>query len=106
MLWESHKTLKLHKGGSRRTVKAADSKADHSAFGPVTKKIQGMKIWPMISLPTSGIQISLWIILAGATVAGFFLRFFGRGAGANRVTADVYLVDGPSIHARGTAICQ
>src|SRR6267142_843903 len=60
MLWESHKTLRLHKGRSRRTVfdlKAAESKVDHSAFGPVTKKIQRMKIWPMISLPTSGIQI-------------------------------------------------
>src|SRR4249920_743028 len=47
MLWESHSTLKLHKGRPRRTIsdaKAAVSKADHSAFGPVTKKIQGMKI--------------------------------------------------------------
>src|SRR5262245_39717170 len=62
MLWESHTTLKLQKGQSRRTVsdvKAAESKADQSAFGPVTKKIQRMRIWPMISLPTSGIQISL-----------------------------------------------
>src|SRR3954454_13645404 len=48
MLWESHTTLRLHKGRSRRTVKALESKADHSAFGPVTKKIQRMKIWPMI----------------------------------------------------------
>src|SRR5213595_1644110 len=40
MLWESHKTLRLHKGRSRRIVQAAESKADHSAFGPVTKKIQ------------------------------------------------------------------
>src|SRR4026209_519688 len=48
MLWESHKTLKLHKGKSRRTAKGAASKADHSAFGPVTKKIQGINVWPMI----------------------------------------------------------
>src|ERR1700751_484752 len=60
MLWESHTTLKVHKGRSRRAVsdvKAAESKADHSAFGPATRKIQRVKIWPMISLPTSGIQI-------------------------------------------------
>src|SRR6185436_3152964 len=47
MLWESHKTLKLHKGRSRQPVsdvKAAVSKADQSAFGPVTKKIKGMKL--------------------------------------------------------------
>src|SRR4026208_2067860 len=43
MLWESHKTLELHRGRSRRTVKAGGSKADHSAFGPVTKRIQGTK---------------------------------------------------------------
>src|SRR5438105_9750717 len=30
MLWESHSTLKLHKGQSRRTVKPTESKADHS----------------------------------------------------------------------------
>ena len=58
-------------------AKAAASKADHSAFGPVTKKIQGMKIWPMISLPTSGIRISLWTILAVAVVGGFFSGFLG-----------------------------
>src|SRR5499427_10493269 len=34
MLWESHTTLKLHK---RRSQNAAEPKADHSAFGPVTK---------------------------------------------------------------------
>src|SRR6187200_1219344 len=53
MLWESQKTLRLHKG---RSHKAAESKADHSAFGPVTKRIQRIRIWPMISLPISGIQ--------------------------------------------------
>ena len=61
MLWESHKTLKLHKG---RTVKDAGSKADHSAFGPVTKKIQGTNIWPMISLPTPGIENTCSMITA------------------------------------------
>src|SRR5438034_5799886 len=43
MLWESQKTLRLHKDRSRRPLsdgKAAASKADHSAFGPVTKRIQ------------------------------------------------------------------
>src|ERR1700757_198484 len=76
MLWESHKTLKVQKGRSRKIAsdtKAAASKTDHSAFGSVTKKIQGIRIWPMISLPTSGIQkISLWTILLVALVGGFF----------------------------------
>src|ERR1043166_7452776 len=83
MLWESHTTLKSHKARSGRTVsdtKAAELKADHSAFGPVTKKIQRIKIWPVISLPTSGIkEISLWTILMVAIVGAFFSGFLGGG---------------------------
>src|SRR5215467_3402891 len=50
MLWESQKTLRSHKAQARRAsdAKAADSKADHSAFGPVTKRIQQIRIWPMV----------------------------------------------------------
>jgi uncharacterized membrane protein YfcA len=106
MLWESHKTLKLHKGRSRRTVKAAEAKADHSAFGPVTKKIQGMKIRPMISLPTSGIQISLWIILAVAVVGGFFSGFLGGGAGYIRMPSMVYVLGVPTHLAVGTDLFE
>jgi len=93
MLWESQKTLRLHKGQSSRTLtdaKAARSKADHSAFGPVTKRIQRVKIWPMISLPTSGIpEISLWTILLVAVVGGFFSGFLGGGAGYIRMPSMV-----------------
>src|SRR5262252_5955253 len=58
MLWESQKTLRSHKGRSQNAAepKAAESKADHSAFGPVTERIQRIRIWPMVSLPVSGIQ--------------------------------------------------
>ena len=109
MLWESHKTLKLHKGRSRRPVfdvKAAESKADHSAFGPVTKKIQRMKIWPMISLPTSGIEISLWTILAVALVGGFFSGFLGGGAGYIRMPSMVYVLGVPTHLAVGTDLFE
>ena len=109
MLWESHTTLKVHTGRSRRTVsdiKAAESKADHSAFGPVTKKIQQMKIWPMISLPTSGIQISLWIILAVALVGGFFSGFLGGGAGYIRMPSMVYVLGIPTHLAVGTDLFE
>src|SRR5438034_9941812 len=53
MLWESQKTLRSRKG---RSLNAAEPKADHSAFGPVTERIQRIRVWPMVSLPTSGIQ--------------------------------------------------
>ena len=109
MLWESHKTLKLHKGRLRRTVsdvKAAESKADHSAFGPVTKKIQRLKIWPMINLPTSGIQISLWTILVIALVGGFFGGFLGGGAGYIRMPSMVYVLGVPTHLAVGTDLFE
>src|SRR6266496_2940633 len=109
MLWESHKTLRLHKGRSRRTVsdvKAVESKADHSAFGPVTKKIQQMKIWPMISLPTSGIQISLWTILLVAVIGGFFSGFLGGGAGYIRMPSMVYVLGVPTHLAVGTDLFE
>jgi uncharacterized membrane protein YfcA len=109
MLWESHKTLKLHKGRSRRPifdVKAAESKADDSAFGPITKKIQRMKIWPMISLPTSGIRISLWTILLVAVVGGFFSGFLGGGAGYIRMPSMVYVLGVPTHLAVGTDLFE
>src|SRR5437763_5364897 len=100
MLWESQKTLRSQKGRSRRSPadsKGAESKADHSAFGPVTKKIQGIRIWPMVSLPTSGIQeISLWIILLVALVGGFFSGFLGGGAGYIRMPSMVYVLGIPT----------
>jgi len=108
MLWESHKTLKLYKRGSDRSdVKAAESKADHSAFGPVTKKIQRIRIWPMVSLPTSGIQeISLWLILFVALIGGFFSGFLGGGAGYIRMPSMVYVLGIPTHLAVGTDLFE
>src|SRR5215470_4650524 len=109
MLWESHTTLKLHKGRSRTVsdAKAAASKADHSAFGSVTKKIQGIKIWPMVSLPTSGIpEISLWTILLVALIGGFFSGFLGGGAGYIRMPSMVYVLGIPTHLAVGTDLFE
>src|SRR5207247_1402307 len=82
MLWESRKTLRSGRGRSQSgLVKGAESKKDRSAFSPVTRNIQRLKIWPMITLPTSGIRISLWTILLFAFVAGVFSGFLGAGSG-------------------------
>src|SRR5207253_1819965 len=80
MIWESRKTLRSQRTRSQRgTVKGAASKKDQSAFKPVTRTIQRLKIWPMISLPTSGIRaISLWIIVLVSFVGGLFSGFLGR----------------------------
>jgi hypothetical protein len=105
MLWESQKTLKSGKGQSAR--KSSGVKEDHSAFGPVTKRIQGMKIWPMVSLPTSGIQeISLWTILLVAFVGGLFSGFLGGGAGYIRMPSMVYVLGIPTHLAVGTDLFE
>jgi uncharacterized membrane protein YfcA len=105
MLWESQKTLRSAKGRSLR--KGSGVKDDHSAFDPVTQKIQRLKIWPTISLPTSGIQeISLWTILLVAFVGGFFSGFLGGGAGYIRMPSMVYVLGIPTHLAVGTDLFE
>src|SRR5207245_6532269 len=108
MLWESRKTLLSPKGRSERgATKGAKSKKDHSAFGPVTRAIQRMKIWPMIPLPTSGIRaISLWMILLVAFVGGVFSGFLGGGAGYIRIPSMVYVLGVPTHLAVGTDLFE
>jgi uncharacterized membrane protein YfcA len=109
MLWESHTTLKLNKRRSRKAGSEANtvSKADQSAFGSVTKRIQGIKIWPMVSLPASGIKaISLWTILAVAVIGGFFSGFLGGGAGYIRMPSMVYVLGIPTHLAVGTDLFE
>jgi len=108
MLWESRKTLISQKKRlPQGKVKGANSKEDHSAFGPVTRAIQRLKIWPMISLPASGINaISLWLILLVAIVGGFFSGFLGGGAGYIRMPSMVYVLGIPTHLAVGTDLFE
>ena len=108
MLWESWKTLQADKRTSQSgPAKGAVSKKDHSAFGSVTRSIQRMNIWPMISLPTSGIpKISLWIILLVAFVGGLFSGFLGGGAGYIRMPSMVYVLGIPTHLAVGTDLFE
>jgi uncharacterized protein len=108
MLWESRKTLiSQKKRFPQGKVKGANSKEDHSAFGPVTRAIQRLKIWPMISLPASGIkEISLWLILLVAIVGGFFSGFLGGGAGYIRMPSMVYVLGIPTHLAVGTDLFE
>ncbi len=108
MTWESRKTLLSPKGRSQRAAgKGANSKEDHSAFGPVTRAIQRLRIWPMISLPTSGIRaISLWTILLVAFVGGLFGGFLGGGAGYIRMPSMVYVLGIPTHLAVGTDLFE
>jgi uncharacterized membrane protein YfcA len=100
MIWESRKTLASAKG--RRQT----GKQDHSAFRHVTRGIQRLKIWPIIKLPTSGITISLWIILLVAFIGGLFSGFLGGGAGYIRMPSMVYVLGVPTHLAVGTDLFE
>jgi uncharacterized membrane protein YfcA len=107
MLWESWKTLQSEKRPSQAgLVKGAASKKDRSAFGPVTRSIQRLKIAPMITLPTSGIRISLWTILLVAFIGGLFSGFLGGGAGYIRMPSMVYVLGVPTHLAVGTDLFE
>jgi len=107
MLWESQKTLRSGQKPNVTRVKGTQSKEDRSAFHPVTRSIQRIKIWPMVDLPVSGIQqISLWIILLVAFVGGFFSGFLGGGAGYIRMPSMVYILGIPTHLAVGTDLFE
>jgi uncharacterized membrane protein YfcA len=105
MLWESQKTLRTYKNRTKISG-GIDPKKDRSAFGPVTRTIQRLKISPMITLPTSGIRISLWTIVLVAFVGGLFSGFLGGGAGYIRMPSMVYVLGVPTHLAVGTDLFE
>jgi uncharacterized membrane protein YfcA len=105
MVWESRKTLASQKSG-RGKVKGTMAKQDESAFKHVTHSIQRLRLWPIINLPTSGVKISLWIILLVAFVGGLFSGFLGGGAGYIRMPSMVYVLGIPTHLAVGTDLFE
>jgi uncharacterized protein len=104
MIWESRKTLAAKKPMPTATGKG--NKKDHSAFMHVSRAIQRLKLRPMIELPTSGITISLWVILLVAFVGGLFSGFLGGGAGYIRMPSMVYVLGIPTHLAVGTDLFE
>jgi hypothetical protein len=72
-----------------------------------SKKVQAIKLKPMIKLPVSGVEeISFWIILAVALITGFFAGLLGVGGGFIRVPALIYLIGMPTTVAVGTDLLE
>ncbi len=70
---------------------------------PLSKRLHKIKIPPMVSFPTSGIEsVSLWIVLFIFFVTGFLSGFMGVGGGFIRMPALVYLIGCPTAIAVGT----
>ncbi len=105
MIWEAWRTMQYQKK-RRPRVKAA-AKQDESSFSHRTKAIQGFKLWPMISLPASGVKaISLWVIILVSFIGGMFSGFLGGGAGYIRMPMLVYVLGIPTHLAVGTDLFE
>ena len=105
MIWEAWRTLHLQK---RRGKNAGTSaKKDESSFSHRTAAIQRFHLWPMISLPTSGVKaISLWVIILVSVIGGLFSGFLGGGAGYIRMPMMVYVLGIPTHLAVGTDLFE
>jgi uncharacterized protein len=95
---------------SIRTIKRTSGRVELSSeapASPVALKLRTFKMWPMVSLPASGIEaISLWIILAIGFTTGFLSGMLGVGGGFIRMPALVYILGCPTVVAVGTDLFE
>ncbi|MFI5293590.1 MAG: sulfite exporter TauE/SafE family protein [Thermodesulfovibrionales bacterium] len=76
------------------------------AMSKLARKLQGIHLAPMITLRTSGITISLWVIGSVALFTGFFAGFLGVGGGFIRMPALMYIIGCPTTIAVGTDLFE
>src|SRR5262249_55493076 len=80
---------------------------DESSFAGLTRFMQRIPIWPIVSLPTSGVKaISLWVIIIVSFIGGLFSGFLGGGAGYIRMPMMVYILGIPTHLAVGTDLFE
>jgi hypothetical protein len=73
----------------------------------VVQKLSAVRLWPMISLPRSGItSISLWVILGVGFSTGVLAGLLGVGGGFIRMPALIYIVGCPTAVAVGTDLFE
>ena len=107
MMWEAWRTLRLQKKRRPRSkVPGTAAKRDESSISHRTRAIQRLHLWPMIHLPTSGVTISLWIIILVSFIGGLFSGFLGGGAGYIRMPMMVYVLGIPTHLAVGTDLFE
>lgn len=100
MISESRRTLK-------RTAGKVDLAGGESPASPIALRLRTLKLWPMVSLPASGIAaISLWVILIIGFLTGFLSGMLGVGGGFIRMPALVYILGCPTVVAVGTDLFE
>jgi uncharacterized membrane protein YfcA len=81
--------------------------ADALAFEGVSRRVHGLRLPPLISLPESGIEsISLWVIVIVSFLTGLLAGVLGVGGGFIRMPMLVYLLGVPTHVAVGTDLFE
>jgi hypothetical protein len=98
--WESLRALRMIR------TDQIDVK-DAVGFQGLAKRVHGFQLWPMISLPASGISsISLWTIVGVGFVTGVLSGSLGVGGGFIRMPLLVYVTGIPTHVAVGTDLFE
>jgi uncharacterized membrane protein YfcA len=105
--WESWITLRAKRQENHPEDPPLATKHDSTAVDAFAKRVQHVKLPPIISLPHSGIRaISFWAILFVSFIGGIFSGFLGGGAGYIRMPSMVYLLGIPTHIAVGTDLFE
>jgi len=95
---------------SMRTIKRSAGKVDlggDATSSPAVLRLRTIKLWPMVTLPASGIEsISLWVILVIGFATGLLSGMLGVGGGFIRMPALVYILGCPTVVAVGTDLFE
>ncbi|MAT96931.1 MAG: hypothetical protein CL608_07295 [Anaerolineaceae bacterium] len=98
--WESIKAMRMI-----RTEKMAVKEV--LAFANISRRVHTIRIWPMISLPGSGIaEVSLWVVLGVGLITGVLAGALGVGGGFIRMPMLIYLLGVPTHVAVGTDLFE
>ena len=106
ILWESLGAMRQKRAERTGKIRARPKKGDRLHFNSAWKWIHRVRVPPMVRLPISGIEVSLWAILAVALTGGFFSGFLGGGAGYIRMPMFVYILGVPTHVAIGTDLFE
>jgi uncharacterized membrane protein YfcA len=98
--WESLRALRMIRS-EQLDVK------DVIAFQSITRRMHGIKLWPMVSFPGSGIaSVSLWVVVGVGIFSGLLAGFLGVGGGFIRMPLLVYFIGVPTHVAVGTDLFE
>lgn len=98
--WESLRALRMIRTDQMDVKDAVGIKG-------LSERVHGFKLWPMISLPASGItSISLWTVLGVGFITGVLSGSLGVGGGFIRMPLLVYVMGLPTHVAVGTDLFE